>query len=159
MGDYLPAIVNWGHNMLYPIINTSYNPEPRIQHFIVCTSGTPALMPEKELKLYNPRFELYPVPTDHCGTILKPHANVSYDSEDVSVKSLVEFYVCNKKITEGIIPGASGSPVFRDSRAYGVISGRAGSTGCTGFYEGINNAEYALHVHILTSILFFSDPS
>lgn len=84
----------------------------------------------------------------------------SYNSQDDN--HLIEFDVCNKKTTKGIVEGASGSPVFKDYRAFGIISGHlteADEAGCLGLYEGINNAEYALNVHILTGILFFTDLS
>jgi hypothetical protein len=155
VGNYLPAIVNWGHNTLYPIINTSYNPSARIQNFVVCTSGTPVLKPEKELKLYNPHFESYPVPKAHCGILGTSNKTLPY-AGGLIVKGIMEFYVCNKETQEGLLDGDSGSPVFMDGHAYGLISGR-GLSSCKGYYEGINNAEYALHVHVLTYILSFSD--
>ena len=161
VGNYLPVIVNWGHNTLYDIIKTSYNPSSRIHDFVVCTSGDPLLVPpSKEIELYNPSFEVYPVPTDRCGTIKESNYHVTYDEKEKAfVNHLLEFDVCNKKTTKGIVKGASGSPVFKDDRAYGVISGRVDEAGCLGLYEGINNAEYALNIHILTSILFFTDLS
>ncbi len=161
VGDFLPDLVDWGHADLYPILGTEYNPESRQQGFIVCTSGTPGRTPEKEVEFYNPSGKEYPIPTDRCGTISKPHANKVYQQgkETLEVRGLVEVNLCDKKVTSGIIPGASGSPVFKDGLAYGVVSAGQAPNGCNGFYEGINNAEYALHVHVLTQIMYFTDLS
>jgi hypothetical protein len=152
-GYFAPDIVNWGHSEGYPIYNTSYNPNPRTSIFTVCTSGTPVL--KQEGGLYNPISEFYPVPIDRCGVLLDSNVTAPY-FEGATAKGLEEFVLCgNKSEAEGLSRGSSGSPVFRDHQAYGIISGGFGRDQCLGYYEGINNAEHALNVHLLTYLLLY----
>jgi hypothetical protein len=150
-GSLLPIIAYYGHDDQYSIIGTHYNPKSRRQGFVLCTSGASEIPIKGEL--YNPIFEEHPVATALCG-ITGERVNQRYSSKggsklQANVKELVELKVCNKKMTKGIADGDSGAPVFRDHFAYGIISGTT-LDGCRVLFEGVNNAEYALQVHVAT---------
>jgi hypothetical protein len=153
-----PMVAFYEHTDEYSILGTHYDPESRSEGFVLCASGAPILPVGKENKLYNPGLKEYPVATVRCGTTGE-RSSPGYSDEkgliEATPKDLIEIKLCNKKITTGMGSGASGSPIFKGHLAYGIYSGST-KNGCIAYFEGANNAEYALKVHILTAPMTFS---
>jgi hypothetical protein len=121
-------------NERYPIIGTHYNPEAPQAEFVVCVGGVGKGETEESV---GPRAQ--------CGLdkgFVSPHYQ---DSE--KVQHLEEFDPCYHGHTSILGRGNSGAPVYKANFAYGILSG---GSGCKEYYEGIDQAEKALHVKVMT---------
>ncbi len=129
-------------NERYLIRGTHYNPHEALEKFAVCTSGAPAS--ESLVEAFESSSGA-PKPVERCG-VTEGFRNPIYDEEgphEQQVHNLEQFKAC------GGGGGDSGSPVYKNGLAYGIISGEE-SQECRDFYEGINTAESIFGVHILT---------
>jgi YD repeat-containing protein len=124
-------------NERYEIVGTHYSPSEEWekegrQHFVVCTGGVTEAGGIQHT-------------VEACG-ITQGLTDVPYPGH--TVRRLEVVNMCNKRVNKSPLQaGTSGAPVYKAHYAYGIHSG--GDGGCLAYYEGINKAEYALHVHIL----------
>lgn len=74
-----------------------------------------------------------------CGLVTRTGVAVTYRDQHVTVYGLVEANFCSK-------PGDSGSPVFANHIAYGIVSGQLSR--CDSLFEPISTAAAAMRVRV-----------
>jgi hypothetical protein len=74
-----------------------------------------------------------------CGIVKRTGVAVTYRDQHVTVFGLVEASFCT-------VPGDSGSPVFANHIAYGIVSGQLSK--CDSLFTPIRTAEAVMHVRV-----------
>jgi YD repeat-containing protein len=128
-------------NEQYVISGTRYDPEGPRAGVVVCVGGYGKARGEESEGAPESGRET-------CG-IDQGFANVTY-AGGTEVQHVEVLDTCYKGHVGLLGHGTSGSPVYKWHQAYGISSGGQ-VHGCDLYYNGINQAETALHVHILTS--------
>jgi hypothetical protein len=140
-----PALIVYGNSALettrdehYNIIGTEYNETVPRNEVTVCIGGVGE---EKAV----------PNQQEACGIVQGVERIVKERAIGLNppayVNNLVKVNICTKVKHGGLEGGSSGSPVYKNHRAYGIYG--AGSD-CEALYAGINRAGYVLHVHVVT---------
>jgi hypothetical protein len=75
----------------------------------------------------------------NCGVVTRTDVTVTYTARGVTVGGLSEANFC-------AVPGDSGSPVFANHVAYGVVSGNAGT--CITYFEPVQAIERLMNVNV-----------
>lgn len=125
-------------NERYPLIGVGYNPEGSQSDFVVCVGGVGSDVEEGSTD--GPRAE--------CGLdegFVSPH----YEHFETP-RHLEKLNACYGAHKNSLGKGNSGAPVYKNHLAYGIMSGIGGS--CEVYYEGIDQAQKALHVNVLTGL-------
>jgi hypothetical protein len=90
------------------------------------------------------------LPTEECGAVVgrKPTFTAALNGVETTDHWLIQVNMCNKAgKTNAFKGGDSGGPWVKFHRAFGLTIGGAG---CLEYYEGINEAEYAVHVNVVS---------
>ena len=76
-----------------------------------------------------------------CGPVKALNQTVTdiLDGRVVTVTGEVEAILCSN-------PGASGGPIYKSHKGYGLLSAQANGGGCKTYYQGLGNAEKGSHV-------------
>ena len=75
----------------------------------------------------------------NCGVVTRTNVTVTYSGRRVTVAGLTEANFC-------AVAGDSGSPVFANHVAYGVVSGNAGN--CITYFEPVQTVERLMNVNV-----------
>jgi hypothetical protein len=124
-------------NQRYVIEHASYTPNPKNTLVPVCATGAPAPTGT-------------PYPKEACGIVKVVNRDFKPVTQTIRHLAFVDFCPGSDDADPGPIQlGFSGGPVYKNHRAYGIISGFT-DNGCTGYYQGVVDATAALNVRILT---------
>jgi YD repeat-containing protein len=137
-----PFIITYGNTELsefgvvrnerYPIFGTHYSEEHRLHNFVVCASGVSNVTTVAQ--------------EADCGVEMGYESATKYGVEGLEI---VE--TCGGKAGKthtNIKKGASGGPVYKNGRAFGIITN---AVGCVFGYQGISTIEGVLHVEVMTA--------
>jgi len=105
----------------YPIRGTHFAPkkgseqEGTPEQFTVCAGGAPTQHEGSEEGPFEESENLKPYQAERCGVTRGFH-----NSSDFGLKHLEEFWQCDSANPEGLLGGASGSPVYKNGLAYWI---------------------------------------
>jgi hypothetical protein len=142
-----PLAITYGNSELprnetYGIYGTEYNERSPRYIRVACAGG----VSEKNAE---GTFLGVPQPGEDCGVMAGVRRIFTYSLAlgKPKIYGVFALNVCSSGHPKHLAAGSSGSPVYMAHLAVGIHVGTQGK--CVDIYEGINNAENALHVHIL----------
>jgi hypothetical protein len=105
-------------------------------NFVVCAGGIGAEEGEHE--------------REDCGQVKATKVVTTYKNGKIKVGPTVKVNFCYGSTKNKLEGGNSGSPVYKRNVAYGIFTSIQDKNKCYGYYQPINQAEKALHVHVRT---------